>query len=128
KGGGQAPAARQELAVAVAPSAVDDGGLVGEDGGGPLDEAERRERGVVRRIALEPALIGAVLRTSRRPFAHRCPPRRPHVRCLSLRRPASSIASAAARFASPSQAERAMLGPCSSTSSRTPSAPGASSA
>ena len=54
---GEAAAARAQFGVIGAPGPVDHRRAVGEHVGGPLEEAERRERHVVRGVLIQPLLI-----------------------------------------------------------------------
>ena len=56
---GEPAAAGPGLGPGLAAVAVDDGGALGIDGGASLEEADRRERSVVRGIRVEVGLVGA---------------------------------------------------------------------
>ena len=55
---GETTRARKEIAIGPAQVAVDDGGMVGEDRGGALEELQRRQRLVICCVAVEIDVVG----------------------------------------------------------------------
>ncbi len=109
---GQPAAALAELGIGEATVAMDDGGLLGIDHGRPLEQGDRRQRRIVGPVALEMLTIDVGR----------------HSACSSPAGTPLALPGRGLYSPRPSHRTSSSISPCSSTSSRTPSVPGAMSA